>query len=42
MLFAFAVSTGLYKTELAYAPFGLPENSQIFLPNTNGRIAFST
>ncbi len=25
----------------ASAPRGLPENSQFFLPNTNGRMAFS-
>ena len=40
-LFAFAVSTMLYISALAFAPFGVSLNSQFFLPTVNGLIAFS-
>ena len=41
MPLALAVSIKLYKFALAVAPDWLAENSQFFLPTTNGRIAFS-
>lgn len=39
--FAFAVSTRLYTAADAFAPFGVSEKSQFFLPTVNGRMAFS-
>ena len=40
-LFAFAVSTMLYISALAFVPFGVSLNSRFFLPTVNGLIAFS-
>ena len=34
-------STIVYTTALAWAPFGVSQNSQFLRPTVNGRIAFS-
>ena len=39
--FAFAVSTMLYISALAFAPLGVSLNNQFFQPTVNGLIAFS-
>ena len=38
---AFAISTIVYTIALAWAPFGVSQNSQFLRPTVNGRIAFS-